>query len=81
MQGKVLIAQKTQLLIGLCDSVFQKQEPETWLQKPKSKVEGQCATTLINSKMAGIQYALVHKYIFSRYIFYKNSYITIHRNI
>lgn len=59
MQGKVLIAQKTQLLIGLCDSVFQKQEPETWLQKPKSKVEGQCATTLINSKMAGIQYALV----------------------
>lgn len=74
MQGKVLIAQKTQLLLGLCDSVFQKQDPETRVQKPKSKVEGQCATTLIKPKMVGIQCTLVYKCIFSRYIFYENSY-------
>lgn len=74
MQGKVLIAQKTQLLIGLCDSVFQKQEPETHMQKPKSKVEGQCTTTLIKPKMVGIQCTFVYKCIFSRYLFCENSY-------
>lgn len=60
MQGKVLIAQKAQLFIGQCDSVFQKQEPETQVQKPKSKVEGQCAATLIKPKMVDVQHALVH---------------------
>jgi hypothetical protein len=40
MQKKVLIAQRTQLLIGLCDSVFQKQEPEIQVEKLKFKVEG-----------------------------------------